>query len=405
MTSPSPKAFRHRNYLLFWFAKLFATFGVQIGAVSVGWLVYDITHDPFYLGLVGLIQFVPALALVLLTGSVADRYSRKYIVMCTATVELAVVVCLLFMVLTGATNVFVILGLMLLSGIGRAFQGPAAQAIMGNLVPVEALADAVAWNSSSWQLATILGPVAGGLLYGLGAAVPFAVAVFMFLAAITMLSLIRITQQIARSSAKSWTDVVEGFRYVWSKQILLGAISLDLFAVLLGGAIALLPAVASDVLAAGPVGLGLLRAGPGIGAIATVLVISRYPVRSSAGAIMFICVGIFGLATAVFGLSHFVWLSVLALATAGAADMVSVYIRETLIQLATPDELRGRVAAVNMVFVGASNELGEFRAGTMASWIGVVPAIVVGGIGSMLVAGLWSRMFPQLRKADRVDRI
>jgi MFS family permease len=294
----------------------------------------------------------------------------------------------------------VVLGVL---GIGRAFFAPASASLVVNLVPARDFANAVAWNSSAWQIATIFGPVAGGLLYGLGATVPYlAAAVLLAAAALLILFIPRPVQHLTRETVSAAT-LFAGFRYIWNEKIVLGAISLDLFAVLLGGAVALLPVYARDILELGPWGLGLLRAAPGIGALVMAMWLTGQKIRDHAGIIMFVCVGFFGLFTIVFGVSVIPWLSILALAGLGAADMVSVYIRETLIQLWTPDRLRGRVNAVNMVFIGASNELGEFRAGTMAALISTVPAVVFGGVGAVFVAGLWAWLFPELRKARHLD--
>ena len=397
-------ALRHRGFLLFWTSRLLAQFSTQILSVAVGWQIYDLTHDPFDLGLVGLVQFAPALALVLVTGTVSDRYNRRLIVAFCAFIESACALALLAFTLTGTISPARIFTVLFVFGVARAFMNPASQSLIPNLVPEKDLASAIALSSSSWQVATIVGPVVGGLLYGLGAPAPYVVGgAFFLVAASLVLAVPKPPQKTVRERA-SWNTVVAGFRYVWREKIVFGAISLDLFAVLLGGAVALLPAYARDILDTGPWGLGLLRSAPGIGALLTALFLAMRPVRDHAGVIMFIAVGLFGAFTLVFGVSTAVWLSVAALALAGAADMVSVYIRETLIQLWTPDEVRGRVNAVNMVFVGASNELGEFRAGTVAALIGVVPAVVVGGVGTLAVAGIWAWAFPMLRQARRLDR-
>ena len=397
-------AFRHRGFVLFWLSRLLATFATQILSVAIGWQIYDLTRNPLDLGLVGLVQFAPALLLVLVTGTVSDRYNRRLVVAICQFVEAACGVTFLVLTVTGTISTAWIFSILAMFGVARAFMNPAASSLIPNLVPERDLSSAIALSSSSWQIAIIVGPVVGGLLYGVGAAAPYAATVALLLAAAVLVSLVPRPPQKMTPEPTSWFTVVAGFRYVWHEKIVLGAISLDLFAVLLGGATALLPAYARDILDTGPWGLGLLRSAPGVGAIVVALYLAVRPVRDHAGAIMFVTVALFGAFTLVFGVSTAVWLSVAALALAGAADMVSVYVRETLIQLWTPDAVRGRVSAVNAVFVGASNELGEFRAGTVAALIGVVPAVVVGAIGTVAVAGLWAWAFPMLRRARRLDR-
>ncbi len=397
-------AFRHRGFVLFWVARFLATFSALVVSVSVGWQVYDLTRNPFHLGLVGLFQFAPALLLVLVTGTVSDRYNRRVIVAVCQLAEGACAAALMVLTASGRVSVGLIFAVLVVFGTARAFMNPAGSSLLPNLVPVDDLASAIALSSSSWQVATIVGPVAGGLLYGVSANVAYGAAFALFAIAATIVSFVPRPPQKTVPEPATWSTVIAGFRYVWHEKIVLGAISLDLFAVLLGGAVALLPAYARDILHVGPFGLGLLRSATGFGAIAMAAYLAARPIRDRAGLIMFACVGLFGAAIIVFGLSTTLWLSVAALMIAGAADMVSVYVRETLIQLWTPDAVRGRVNAVNMVFVGASNELGEFRAGTMAALIGVVPAVVVGGVGTMLVAGLWMRWFPGLRRVRRLDR-
>ncbi|MGB3503003.1 MAG: MFS transporter [Mesorhizobium sp.] len=396
-------AFRHSAFSRYWAARFLATFATQIVSVAVGWQIYDLTRDPFDLGLVGIIQFAPSLLLVLVTGSVADRFGRRLIMSLAIFVEAMCALALLVLTwrgLTGPGEVFLIL---FLFGIARAFFGPASASLVANLVPVEDFANAIAWNSSAWQTATIVGPVAGGLLYGHSPEAAYCVAaIFMLASSLFVFSIPKPTQRTATEQATLQT-IFAGFRYIWSEKIVLGAISLDLFAVLLSGAVALLPVYARDILELGPWGLGLLRAAPGIGAIIVAIWLTSHPIRNHAGLIMLLFVALFGGFTIVFGLSTIPWLSIFALAMLGATDMISVYIRETLIQLWTPDHVRGRVNAVNMVFVGASNELGEFRAGTMAAFIGTVPAVVVGGVGAIAVAGIWAFLFPALRQVKRLD--
>jgi MFS family permease len=401
--STAESIFRHRGFAYYWTARLIATFAVQFISVAVGWQVYDLTRDPFDLGLVGLVQFLPSLLLVLVTGAAADRYNRRRIMAICIAAEILCALALLILTIGGEHRVWPIFLVLAGFGIARAFLGPAVQSLLPNLVPAAELSTAIAWNSSSWQIATISGPVIGGLLYGLAPEAPYALAAVLMAVSIGLVTLIPKPAQKTVPEPASWESLGAGFRYIWGEKVVLGAISLDLFAVLLGGATALLPAYARDILDVGPWGLGLLRAGPGIGALVVAIWLARRPIRDQAGLIMFACVAGFGAFTCVFGASTLPWLSIVALALMGAFDMVSVYIRETLIQLWTPDALRGRVNAVNMVFVGASNEVGEFRSGISASLIGVVPAVVVGGLGTMAVAGLWSTWFPQLRRIRHLN--
>ncbi|SMD08586.1 Sugar phosphate permease [Fulvimarina manganoxydans] len=395
-------AFRNPRFLRYWLARFFATFATQIVIVAVGWQIYDLTRDPLDLGLVGLCQFMPSLLLVLVTGVAADRYSRRWIMGVSTLIEASGSLGLLLLTWHGLASPLPVFAILIAFGVARAFFGPASQSLVVNLVTRQELANAIAWNSSSWQIAAIVGPVAGGLLYGLSALAAYGAGVLLFLAATVLVLSIRAPAQRTSREPASLETVVAGFRYIWREKVVLGAISLDLFAVLLGGAVALMPVYARDVLAVGPWGLGLLRAAPGIGAVATAIYLAAHPIRNHAGALMFGFVALFGAFTVVFGLSSAPWLSIVALILMGASDMISVYIRETLLQLWTPDEVRGRVNAVNMVFVGASNELGEFRAGTMAAIIGAVPAVVIGGCATIGIAGLWAYLFPDLRKAKHL---
>ncbi|MGF9565743.1 MFS transporter [Neorhizobium sp. JUb45] len=396
-------AFRHRSYSLFFSSRFLAAFAIQIVSVSVGWQMYEVTRNTLYLGLIGLVQFLPALLLILVTGSVADRYNRRVIVSACMALAAISAAALLGLTLAGAFEPLPVFIILVLFGIERAFMGPAVQSLAPNLVPEKDLANAIAWNSSSWQMASIIGPVAGGLLYGLGASVAYSVALGMFILGAVLVSIIPKPAQRTSSKATSWTEILAGFHFISREKVVLGAISLDLFAVLLGGAVALMPVFATDVLALGPLGLGLLRSAPGVGAIIVAIWLAFRPIQHNAGIAMFVGVALFGIGTAIFGLSQTPWISIAALALMGASDMISVYVRETLIALWTPDEVRGRVNAVNSVFIGASNELGEFRAGTMAHIIGAVPAVVIGGFGTLAVAVIWSLSFPQLRKIDSLQ--
>jgi MFS family permease len=396
-------AFRHRSYLLFWMARLLTNFATQVVSVAVGWLMYDLTRNPFDLGLVGIVQFLPSLMLFLVTGIVADRFGRRIIMGLAGLLEAACAAALFLLTWSGAISAPLIFAVLAVFGVARAFFSPASASLVANLVPEEDFANAVAWNSSASQVATIAGPTAGGLLYGASPVVAFATAAIMMAGGgLIALSIPKPAEQ-NRAEKPTLDMLFAGFRYIRAEKVVLGAISLDLFAVLLGGAVALLPVYARDILDLGPWGLGLLRSAPGVGSLAVAVWLAGHPVREHAGIVMFVGVGLFGLFTTLFGLSTITFLSVVALAMIGAADMVSVYVRETLIQLWTPDHLRGRVNAVNMVFVGASNEVGEFRAGTMPALIGTVPAVVAGGIGAIAVAGLWAWLFPALRKVRHLD--
>ncbi len=400
-------ALTHGPFLRYWLARGAAIFAVQIQVVAVGWQVYDTTRNPLDLGLVGLTQFLPMLLLVLVTGAVADRFPRRTIMAVCLVAEAACAGGLLLYAATmqagGGGGVLPIFGLLFAFGIARAFFGPASQALLPNIVPPGLLANAIALNASVWQLGAICGPVLGGLLYGVSPLVAYGAAVGLLIAgAVLILTVKRPAQRIEREPA-NWEAMLAGFRYIWKEKIVLGAISLDLFAVLLGGATALMPVFARDILDVGPLGLGLLRSAPGVGALVVALYLATRRIQDHAGIYMLFFVALFGACTIVFGASTIVWLSVAALVLLGAADMVSVYIRATLIQLWTPDRLRGRVTAVNMMFIGASNELGEFRAGVMAALIGAQTAVVLGGAGAVATAAIWARIFPDLRKARRLD--
>ncbi len=396
-------AFRHSSYTRFFFARFLLSFSQQIVSVAVGWQMYDQTGSAIYLGLIGLVQFLPSLVLILVTGSVADRHNRRAIASICSFVGALCTLALLAMTLTGTFSPIPVFAVLLIFGIERAFMTPAVQSLAPNLVPEKDLSNAIAWNSSSWQLAAITGPVIGGLLYGISASTAYTTAVIFSVLGAILLYTIPKPPQKTIGEARNWDMILGGFRYIREEKVVLGAISLDLFAVLLGGATALMPIFARDILTLGPWGLGLLRSAPGVGAIIMAIFLAAYPLKHKAGIYMFIGVALFGLGTIVFGLSTNTEVSIAALAIMGAADMISVYVRESLIALWTPDHLRGRVNAVNTVFVGASNELGEFRAGTMASVFGAVPAVIIGGVGTLAVAAIWATSFPKLRKIDTLD--
>ncbi len=414
LPSPSDRAFAYKGFRFYWFAIMATTFAVQIMSVSVGWQIYDITRDPIFLGYVGLAQFLPALTLVLVTGLVADTFPRRGIMAICLSVE-AVCAGILFLVAASQQQeVWPIYAVLVTLGVARAFLAPASSSLAPNLVPPQALAHALAINSSAWQTASIVGPAVGGLLYGIsgtlgGVTVPvgaiaYGTAAILIAIAVVLILMIPKPPQRARGQATSMGTLLAGFHYIWSEKVVLGAISLDLFAVLLGGAVALMPVYARDILDVGPMGLGLLRAAPGIGAIMVALILNRFPIRDRAGLILFTFVAAFGFFTVIFGFSTTVWISIPALFLIGACDMVSVVIRETLMQLWTPDDVRGRVSAVNSVFIGASNELGEFRAGMVAALIGAKWAVGLGGMGTIAVSAAWSRIFPGLRKARHLNK-
>jgi MFS family permease len=375
-------------------------------SVAVGWQIYALTHRPLDLGLVGLAQFAPGVLLFLIAGHTADRIARHAILkVCYCGFALCAVALLAFSV-QGLASAWPIYAVLLANGVVRAFQGPAGQAFLPQLVAPEHFPNAVTWSSSFFQTATILGPIAGGLIYGL-ASIPapvYSCATIGYLIAMTLLWAIR-PNIAARSTLEQPAGVIlDGLRYIRRSKLILGCMSLDLFAVLLGGATALLPVYASEILHTGASGLGLLRAAPGVGAVAVAILLAHYPLRRRAGLSMLYCVFGFGVFTVVFGLSHNLALSLIALTLTGAFDMVSVVVRSTLIQLATPDEMRGRVSAVYVLFIGASNQFGQFESGITAQWFGTVPAVVLGGAGSIAVVILWSWLFPALRRVDRLGQ-
>jgi MFS family permease len=401
---PRFEAFSYPAYRNFWVARFLSAFAIQMLAVAVGWQIYDLTRNPLDLGLIGLSQFAPAVVLVLITGAAADRFGRRNIMLLSETAFFIVALGLFLLTWHGLTSPVPVFALLVLMGIARAFYGPATSSLVVNLVPERVFPNAVSWSSSSWQVASIVGPVAGGLLYGAGALTPYGVALAFLAVAIAFLTQIPHDERGPQAGEDKKSQIFAGFKFIFAQPVVLGAISLDLFAVLLGGAVALLPVFARDILHLGPWGLGLLRAAPGIGAVVMAAYLAAVPIKDHAGVFMFIGVALFGVFTLTFGLSTMAWLSILSMVMLGAADMISVQVRETLIQLWTPDEVRGRVNAVNGLFVGASNELGEMRAGAMAAVIGAVPAVVVGGAGTIIVAGLWAYTFPALRKIRYLDR-
>jgi MFS family permease len=394
------------DFVRYLMARCLGTLAVQMQTVAVGWQIYAQTGDPLDLGLVGLSQFLPFVLLILPAGHVADHHDRRRIVTGCHLLNVASASCLLVFSLLKLQSVAAVFAVMTLFGLSRAFATPAAQALLPNLVKPELFARATAVNQSVFQISTIVGPTLGGALYLAGAPVVYAtVAVLLGMAAL-LLSRLRTGGRStgALTQAPSWESLLSGLRFVRSKPVLLGAISLDLFAVLFGGATALLPVYARDILETSPVGLGLLRTAPGVGAAVCALMLAVRPPTTHVGRWLFAGVIVFGLATIAFGCSENLTLSIIALAVLGAGDMVSVYLRHLLVQLETPDAIRGRVSAVNAVFIGASNELGEFESGVTAAWLGTVRAVVFGGIATLIVAGCWAYWFPQLRTMDRLPQ-
>jgi len=396
--------FVYPDFTLYQTARFFIVTALEMQSVAVGWQVYEITHQPLDLGFVGLAQFLPGVLLFLVAGHTADRHDRRRLLL---VCYLGFILCsglLLASTLYHLHSVHFIYAVLLLLGVVRCFNWPASRALLPQLVPLEYFSKAVAWNASTLQAAFILGPAVGGVLYAIfrGPSAVYAASLIASAVSWGLTFRIRSKTQARPAEAMSLKTVMAGFRYVWRKKVVLGSISLDMFAVLLGGAVALLPVYASEILKTGPWGLGILRSAPGVGAATMALFLAHRPIRRKAGLIMLWCVAGFGVFTILFGISRSLVLSLIALFLTGATDMVSVIIRATLVQIATPDEMRGRVNAVDMLFIGASNELGEFESGLTAHWFGTVPAVVLGGFGTLLVIALWAWLFPQLRNADQL---
>jgi MFS family permease len=401
--SNSSNAFHYPRYVKHLAALAAHGYAAQIMVVAVSWQVYDITNNPWDLGLIGLSQFLPALCLVLVTGLVADRFNRRLILSLCLVLEFIAAMGFVWFILTKQTNVNYVFGILAVLGLARAFFNPASDALAPNLLAREAIPHGISLNSMNWQITSITGPVVGGLLYGLGGHVAYSVAATLLVLALVCVIFIGQVQQTNHVEETTIGTMLAGFKFIKSEPIVLGAISLDLFAVLLGGATALMPVYARDILQVDEVGLGLLRSAPGVGAVVMALWLAKFGITNHAGKILFSCVAAFGVFTVVFGVSTWLPLSLFALVMMGALDMVSVYVRETLMQLWTPDEVRGRVNAVNRVFIGASNELGEFRAGSVAALLTAKTAVVMGGVGTVMVAGAWSWMFPGLREARKLE--
>ena len=400
--------FDYRDYRAFWLARLASTIASTMLVVVIGIHVYDIARETmsiaeasFWLGLVGLAQFLPLFALTLVAGYVADRIDRRWIVRASLALELVCSAALAALVWADAMSLVPLFTVAVALGIGRAFAGPALSSFAPNLVPKELLPSAIALNSIAWQSGSVAGPLLGGGAYALSTALPYEVSALLFAVAVGAMLLIRPIPRGNAGDTHPLRAVIEGLAYVRDNKIVLGAITLDLFAVLLGGATAMLPVYARDILHVGSEGLGALRAAPAVGAALTAVVLTRRPLKRRVGVKMFACVAIFGLATMVFGESRVLWLSLASLFVLGASDMVSVYVRSSLIQLHTPDAMRGRVSAVSGLFISASNELGEFRAGLAGAAFGPIAAVVGGGALAVMATGICAWAFPSLRKADR----
>jgi MFS family permease len=422
LTSQDPRlagrvAFTYPNFVSYTLARFFVVLSLEMQSVAVGWQVYEITKRPLDLGYVGLAQFLPGFALFLFAGHAADLFDRRKLLMwCYGGFALcsALLLAISWRAPQSVHSIYVVLVLL---GIFRCFNWPASRALLPQLVPEEHFPNAVAWNASTFQIATIAGPAIGGIAYALfrGPEAVYAIAVTVSILS-TLLTLRihpqptspekelaeRVAERVTEKEPVSLRTVLAGFRFIWEKKLILGSISLDMFAVLLGGAVALLPVYARTILHTGPWGLGLLRSAPGVGAALMAIMVAHRPIRRRAGLTMLLCVAAFGALTIVFGISHSLILSLAALFLIGASDMVSVIIRATLVQVATPDDMRGRVNAVDMLFIGVSNELGEFESGLTAQWFGTVPAVVLGGVGTLLVIATWAWLFPELRKADQL---
>ncbi|MFC5524474.1 MFS transporter [Rhodanobacter ginsengisoli] len=401
-TPPADSLLQHRAFVAFWLARIASSFGFQMLSVAVGWQIYSITGRALDLGLIGLVQFIPSLLLALPAGHVADQFERRRIVLFGQIVEWIAIALLAGLSLRHGIHEVGILALVFAIGVAKAFEFPALQSMLPALVPAQILPRAMAVNASAGQAAMIMGPALGGLLYVAGPGVVYAVAAALYLVSVILLSRLRHEQAPPRREPATLKTVFAGVHFIRHRPDVLGVISLDLFAVLLGGATALLPIFARDILHTGPWGLGLLRAAPAVGALLMSLWLARHNMQRRVGPIMFASVAGFGVATLVFALSTTLWLSLAALFALGAFDMVSMVIRGALVQLDTPDDMRGRVSAVNAIFINTSNQLGEFESGMLAAWLGAVGATVIGGVGTLLVVGLWMAMFPGLRRRQQL---
>ncbi|WP_312933459.1 MFS transporter [Pseudomonas sp.] len=400
---PEPTLLRHhRPFVAFWFARVFTASGFQMLTVAIGWHLYQLTGNVLDLGLVGLVEFAPRVLFMLHTGHVADRYDRRRVAALCQSLQGLIALGLVLGSATDNVSRELIFALAFLLGTTRSFEMPATQALLPNVVPAGLFPRAVAASASATQSATIVAPAIGGFLYAFGSTWVYGPTVALYAIACLLTLSLRVRPQIAQRGRASLESLLAGIRFIRSRPDILGAISLDLFAVLLGGATALLPVFAKDILLTGPMGLGLLRSAPAVGALLMSLWLARFPFERRVGRTMFTAVGVFGVATIAFGLSTSFWFSLAVLVVLGAADMISMVIRSAFVQLETPDDMRGRVSAVNGLFIGASNQLGEFESGVTAHWLGTVPAVVLGGIGTLVVTGVWIKLFPTLAGRDRL---
>ncbi|SDU26685.1 Predicted arabinose efflux permease, MFS family [Pseudomonas pohangensis] len=395
---------RHRPFIAFWLARVFTASGFQMLTVAIGWHLYQLTGSVLDLGLVGLFEFLPRLLFMLHAGHVADRFERRRIAAACQGLQALVALALLLGSSTDSISRELIFVLAFLLGLARTFEMPATQALLPNVVPLALFPRAVAASAAAMQAATIIAPALGGLLYAFGAQWVYGPGVLLYVLASSLMLGLHAEGQVLRKEPANLETLLAGIRFIRSKPDVLGSISLDLFAVLLGGATALLPVFAKDILLTGPWGLGLLRSAPAVGALLMSLWLARFPIERRTGPIMFTSVAVFGVATIGFGLSTSFWLSMAILVLLGAADMISMVIRGALVQLDTPDAMRGRVSAVNGLFIGASNQLGEFESGLTAHWFGTVPSVLIGGIGTLLITGGWIRLFPTLARRDRLHQ-
>lgn len=393
---------RQRSFVAFWLARTASMFGFQMLNIVVSWQIYSVTGRAFDLGLIGLAQFLPSVLLALPAGHLADQFDRRRIVLIGQFVEWLAIALLAVLAFTRPPDELTILGLVLLIAIAKTMEAPAMLSMLPALVPPNMLARAMAANSAAGQAAMMVGPALGGLLYVAGAGIVYLATALLYLISMVMVSRLRYVQEPVRRVPASFATLFAGVRFIRARPDVLGVISLDLFAVLLGGATALLPIFAKDILHTGPWGLGLLRGAPAVGALLMGFWLTRHAMERNVGKIMFASVAGFGVATLVFALSTQLWLSLLALFALGAFDMVSMVIRGSLVQLDTPDDMRGRVSAVNSIFINTSNQLGEFESGLLAAWLGAVPAAALGGIGTLLVVALWMKWFPTLRQRQRL---